>query len=160
MRFCAMAFSMVALTCSWFTTSWNVWGRYFRAITWYMGRAAARPRVIRGTRAAPLPLLPSGPGGVCGRPLHGARDLTSIYRNMRRFSHVCEQNLHIALGRLIIQHASPQRELPPHHGVRKITAAAALQLHQDPLVELVEVALIPARHAAETEDRQFHRSQH
>src|SRR5664279_2463178 len=42
----------------------------------------ARPRVIRGTRTAPLPLLPSGPGGVCSRPLHEARDLTSIYRNM------------------------------------------------------------------------------
>src|SRR5215831_3588548 len=41
----------------------------------------ARPRVIRGTRTAPLPLLPSGPGGVCSRPLHGARDLTSIYRS-------------------------------------------------------------------------------
>ena len=47
-----------------------------------VGRTA-RPRVIRGTRTAPLPLLPSGPGGVCGRPLHGARDLTSIHRSMR-----------------------------------------------------------------------------
>src|ERR1039458_8818623 len=83
MRFCAMAFSSVVLTCSWLTTSWNVWGRYLRAITWYMGWAYARPRVIRGTRTAPLPLLPSGPGGVCGRPLHGARDLTSIYRSTR-----------------------------------------------------------------------------
>src|ERR1035441_8677039 len=45
----------------------------------------ARPRVIRGTRTAPLPLLPSGPGGVCGRPLHEARDLTSLYRNMAPF---------------------------------------------------------------------------
>src|SRR6476469_8447333 len=43
----------------------------------------ARPRVIRGTRTAPLPLLPSGSGGVCSRPLHGARDLTRIYRIMR-----------------------------------------------------------------------------
>src|SRR5438046_8583542 len=59
-------------------------------MTWYMGRVSghtdrtkyARPRVIRGTRTAPLPLLPSGPGGVCSRPLHEARDLTSIYRNM------------------------------------------------------------------------------
>src|SRR5689334_13024128 len=42
----------------------------------------ARPRVIRGTRTALLPLLPSGPGGVRSRPLHGARDLTSIYRSM------------------------------------------------------------------------------
>src|ERR1017187_542139 len=83
MRFCAIAFSSVVLTCSWLTTSWNVWGRYLRAITWYMGWAYARPRVIRGTRTAPLPLLPSGPGGVCGRPLHGARDLTSIYRSTR-----------------------------------------------------------------------------
>src|SRR6185312_12986279 len=48
-----------------------------------MGWANARPRVIRGTRTAPLPLLPSGPGGVCSRPLHGARDLTSIYPSMR-----------------------------------------------------------------------------
>src|ERR1017187_9396112 len=90
MRFCAMAFSSVVLTCSWLTTSLNDWGRYLRAITWYMGWVSgsstdqyARPRVIRGTRTAPLPLLPSGPGGVCGRPLHGARDLTSIYRSTR-----------------------------------------------------------------------------
>src|SRR3954452_24473354 len=47
----------------------------------------ARPRVIRGTRTAPLPLLPSGPGGVCSRPLHGARDPTSIYRIMRGKQH-------------------------------------------------------------------------
>src|SRR6266853_5785272 len=38
----------------------------------------ARPRVIRGTRAKPLPLLPSGPGGVYSRPLHEARSLTSL----------------------------------------------------------------------------------
>ena len=37
----------------------------------------ARPRVIRGTRAKPLPLLPSGPGGVHSRPLHEARSLTN-----------------------------------------------------------------------------------
>src|ERR1700683_3911785 len=82
MRFCAMAFSRVVLTCSWLTTSANDWGRYFRAITWYMRWAYARPRVIRGTQVKPLPLLPSGPGGVCGRPLHGARDLTIDYRSM------------------------------------------------------------------------------
>src|ERR1017187_8858342 len=41
----------------------------------------ARPRLIRGTRTTPLPLLPSGPGGVCSRPLHAARDLTSNYRS-------------------------------------------------------------------------------
>src|SRR5580704_14185716 len=79
MRFCAMAFSRVVLTCSWLTTSENVCGRYLRAMTWYMRWASARPRVIRGTRAAPLPLLPSGPGGVCSRPLHGARDLTNTH---------------------------------------------------------------------------------
>src|SRR5512140_1264689 len=83
MRFWAIAFSSVVLTCSWLTTSLKLWGRYLRAITWYMGGGNARPRVIRGTRAAPLPLLPSGPGGVCGRPLHGARDLTSIYPSMQ-----------------------------------------------------------------------------
>src|SRR5438876_8013383 len=89
MRFCAMAFSRVVLTCSWLTTSAKDWGRYLRAITWYMEgfpdgsrTRNARPRVIRGTRTAPLPLLPSGPGGVCSRPLHGARDLTSIHPSM------------------------------------------------------------------------------
>src|SRR5580692_4678380 len=89
MRFWAMAFSRVVFTCSWLTTSRNVCGRYLRAMTWYMRWVNARPRVIRGTRTAPLPLLPSGPGGVCSRPLHGARDLTSIYRStqvrQRRF---------------------------------------------------------------------------
>ena len=45
----------------------------------------ARPRVIRGTRTAPLPLLPSGPGGVCSRPLHGARGLTSHYLAWPRY---------------------------------------------------------------------------
>src|SRR5579862_659454 len=39
----------------------------------------ARPRVIRGTRVKPLPLLPSGPGGVRSRPLHEARSLTTSY---------------------------------------------------------------------------------
>src|SRR5580693_4282077 len=41
----------------------------------------ARPRVIRGTRTKPLPLLPSGPGGVHSRPLHEARSLTTIHAN-------------------------------------------------------------------------------
>src|SRR5258708_34600567 len=40
------------------------------------GRRYIRLRVIRGTRVKPLPLLPSRPGGVCSRPLHGARNLT------------------------------------------------------------------------------------
>ena len=40
----------------------------------------AKPRVIRGTRVKPLPLLPSGPGGVRSRPLHEARSLTIHYR--------------------------------------------------------------------------------
>ena len=35
-------------------------------------------RVIRGTQGKPLPLLPSGPGGVCSRLLHGARHLTTF----------------------------------------------------------------------------------
>ena len=39
----------------------------------------ARPRVIRGTQAEPLPLLPSGSGGVCSRPLHEARGLTTTH---------------------------------------------------------------------------------
>jgi hypothetical protein len=47
------------------------------------GWANARPRVIRGTQVKPLPLLPSGPGGVCSRLSHGARDLTIDYRITR-----------------------------------------------------------------------------
>src|ERR1700722_15388059 len=43
----------------------------------------ARPRVIRGTRIKPLPLLPSGPGGVHSHPLHEARSLTTTHANMR-----------------------------------------------------------------------------
>src|SRR5580698_375743 len=81
-RFCVIAFSMVVLTCSWLISSPNVCGRYLRAITWYMGGKKtlyARPRVIRGTRVKPLPLLPSGPGGVRSRPLHEARSLTNNY---------------------------------------------------------------------------------
>jgi len=41
----------------------------------------ARPRVIRGTRTKPLPLLPSGSGGVHSRPLHEARSLTTNHAN-------------------------------------------------------------------------------
>ena len=47
----------------------------------------ARPRVIRGTRVKPLPLLPSGPGGVYGRPLHEARSLTTNHASTR--SDIC-----------------------------------------------------------------------
>src|SRR5882757_8485603 len=83
MRCCEMAFSSVVRTCSWLISSENVCGRYLRAMTWYMRREIcenyARPRVIRGTRVKPLPLLPSGPGGVCSRPLHEARSLTTSY---------------------------------------------------------------------------------
>src|SRR3954464_10281018 len=68
-------------------------------MTWYIlmprlrCQKNARPRVIRGTRTAPLPLLPSGPGGVCSRPLHEARDLTSFYRNMRRETHSLREGI-------------------------------------------------------------------
>src|SRR6516165_18218 len=43
----------------------------------------ARPRVIRGTQVKPLPLLPSGPGGVRSRPLHEARSLTTYHASRR-----------------------------------------------------------------------------
>jgi len=43
-----------------------------------MRRKFAKPRVIRGTQGKSLPLLPSGPGGVRDRLLHGARNLTSF----------------------------------------------------------------------------------
>src|ERR1035441_5538434 len=102
MRFCAMAFSSVVRTCSCPINSANDWGLYFLAMTWYMktwlesakGAARsvlrdsfesyARPRVIRGTRVKPLPLLPSGPGGVHSHPLHEARSLTTIHANTWR----------------------------------------------------------------------------
>src|SRR5579884_4497503 len=86
MRPCAIAFSSVVRTCSCPISSAKDCGLYFLAITWYMEKvwaAYARPRVIRGTRAAPLPLLPSGPGGVHGCPLHGARSLTTSHANTR-----------------------------------------------------------------------------
>src|ERR1017187_5708955 len=90
-----MAFSSVFLTCSWLTTSAKDCGRYFLAITWYMGWVSdcraddyARPRVIRGTRTAPLPLLRSVPACVARRPLDEALDMISFYRNLapRRWS--------------------------------------------------------------------------
>src|ERR1035441_4122001 len=52
------------------------------------GECLARPRVIRGTQAKPLPLLPSGPGGVYSRPLHEARSLTNHNLSIRL--HLCE----------------------------------------------------------------------
>src|ERR1700693_5066359 len=87
MRFCEMAFSRVVRTCSCPINSANDWGLYFLAMTWYMKawlESYARLRVIRGTRAKPLPLLPSGPGGVHSRPLHEARSLTTIHANTWR----------------------------------------------------------------------------
>src|ERR1017187_10964380 len=102
MRFCAMAFSSVVRTCSCPINSANDWGLYFLAMTWYMKtwlesakgaphsvlrdpfESYARPRVIRGTRVKPLPLLPSGPGGVHSHPLHEARSLTTIHANTWR----------------------------------------------------------------------------
>src|SRR5260370_13581642 len=86
MRCCEIAFSSVVRTCSWPISSANDCGRYFLAMTWYMKGVSgdyARPRVIRGTRAKPLPLLPSGPGGVHSRTLHEARSLTTYHASMR-----------------------------------------------------------------------------
>src|SRR5580704_11821024 len=54
--------------------------------------AYARPRVIRGTRVKPLPLLPSGPGGVCSRPLHEARSLTTYYASSFDYSSGTSRN--------------------------------------------------------------------
>ena len=47
-------------------------------------RFNVKHRVIRGTQGKPLPLLPSGPGGVCSRLLHGARHLTTSQFSRRR----------------------------------------------------------------------------
>src|SRR5207244_3038886 len=76
-----------------------------------MGWATARPRVIRGTRTAPLPLLPSGPGGVCSRPLHGARDLTSIHRSMGAHGGCLSQNT----TRWPLDSGRCSSGGPPHH---------------------------------------------
>ena len=46
-----------------------------------------RPRVIRGTQESPLPLLPSGSGGVRSYPLHEARSL-SIHGSILGFDEV------------------------------------------------------------------------
>src|ERR1035437_1536256 len=73
-----MAFSMVVRTCSWLTSSENFCGRYLRAMTWYMRGDMPDPGWSAAHDANPLPLLPSGPGGVCGRALHEVRGLTTI----------------------------------------------------------------------------------
>ena len=77
-----MAFSSVVLTCSWPISSRERLRPVFAGDDLIHGGKEtlyARPRVIRGTRVKPLPLLPSGPGGVCSRPLHEARSLTTFY---------------------------------------------------------------------------------
>jgi hypothetical protein len=51
----------------------------------------ARPRVIRGTRAKSLPLLPSGPSGVHNRPLHEARSLTTTNVSIRPYFRVSKK---------------------------------------------------------------------
>src|SRR4051795_8231422 len=57
-------------------------GRYLRAITWYMGWAYARPRVIRGTRPNHYRCFLPDLAGFAAGALHGARDLTSNHRSM------------------------------------------------------------------------------
>ncbi len=59
-------------------------GAFVRWRTMQARGAYARPRVIRGTRVKPLPLLPSGPGGVCSHTLHEARSLTTPYASKCR----------------------------------------------------------------------------
>src|SRR3954452_21012532 len=84
-------------------------------MTWYMNSAFivtgrrenegghyARPRGIRGTQAKPLPLLPSGPGGVCSRPLHGARGLTSHDFSMYAFQEHAQNGARPATARFCI----------------------------------------------------------
>ncbi|HKE21213.1 MAG TPA: hypothetical protein VKB88_02425 [Bryobacteraceae bacterium] len=72
---------------------------------------------------------------------------------MRCFAHVLEQNLHIALGCAVVEHASTERELPPDHGVGEVAAPRPLQLQKDPLIELVQITGVAARSVAKTENR-------
>src|SRR5580698_286105 len=98
MRLCAMAFSSVVRTCSWPISSANACGLYFLAMTWYMkelGGSYARPRVIRGTRIKPLPLLPSGPGGVHSHPLHEARSLIIHHASTRDARAGCYKEIRV-----------------------------------------------------------------
>ena len=64
-----MAFLSVRTTWSWPTTSSNVCGRHFRAMTWYLLRTREvsgkiSGQALHGTGRTSVPLLPSGPGGV------------------------------------------------------------------------------------------------
>jgi hypothetical protein len=63
----------------------------------------ARPRVIRGTQAKPLPLLPSGPGGVYSRPLHEAQGLTTYDVSIRQ---------HENLSAKLSYHTMPTLKVP------------------------------------------------
>src|SRR5580693_1809913 len=128
MRLCAMAFSSVVRTCSWPISSANACGLYFLAMTWYMkelGGSYARPRVIRGTRIKPLPLLPSGPGGVHSHPLHEARSLTTSHASMRgregeRWSHPASD---CTLGRTACWLQEKIHELSGDKGVSRYRSA-------------------------------------
>src|SRR5689334_2145082 len=106
-----------------------------------MGGRNARPRVIRGTRTAPLPLLPSGPGGVCGRPLHGARDLTRTHANTGRGSGSLLGASGFGLGRAAVMSvcvkSSPLVE-QRFSGLRRHVAAANLKVRSYPPLELVK----------------------
>src|SRR3954447_12731172 len=86
----------------------------------------ARPRVIRGTQVKPLPLLPSGPGGVCSRPLHEARGL-SFYASKPTERTTLEDlggpELRVLLVATWLASGSVWRE--------KSTALLALTLHAD-----------------------------
>src|SRR5258708_39673533 len=72
----------------------------------------ARPRVIRGTRVKPLPLLPSGPGGVCSRPLHEARSLTTTHAiRSKALFRLGKESTHQKLGYLRLRHRSLGKRL-------------------------------------------------
>ena len=95
-----------------------------------MGRAdgTARPRVIRGTRVKPLPLLPSGPGGVYSRPLHGARSLTRDH---------CSRTVIQSLGAGILNAVTPTQPIVP--AATSVTAFAGAFL-SGPMDTAVQVS--------------------
>src|SRR5580700_11091654 len=111
-----------------------------------MGRAGietqyAKLRVIRGTRVKPLPLLPSRPGGVCSRPLHGARDLT-ISRLTRdgNFAGPDGASKHFCRAATVKERCdnAPVAEPCPSERTTKMKSASIFELSPAEKLQLVE----------------------
>jgi hypothetical protein len=104
----------------------------------------ARPRVIRGTRVKPLPLLPSGPGGVCSRPLHEARSLTTKRaKESKSTGRPARINTTPAIrSRDRPKNGGSIRHLEIHQGTKPATVqGASTKNNADP--KMAEIRLIP-----------------